>query len=95
MSPFAVHLDFLIEEYAGGKGTLPPRKRRQKKSVFIATIEKGLALIDSLIENKRANEIGLVVVDELHILGEGQRGATLEALLTKVQFIKGKYSQMH
>lgn len=55
LSPFAVQLDFLIEEYAAGKGTLPPRKRRKKKSVYIATIEKGLALMDSLIEAGRAN----------------------------------------
>ncbi|KAJ6632923.1 Helicase POLQ-like [Pseudolycoriella hygida] len=87
LSPFAVQLEFLLEEYAAGKGTLPPRKRRQKKSVYIATIEKGLALLDSLIEVGRANEIGLIVVDELHIIGEQGRGATLETLLTKAMYI--------
>lgn len=90
LSPFAVQLEFLLEEYAAGKGSLPPRKRRRKKSVYIATIEKGLALIDSLIEMDRANEIGLVVVDELHIIGEPGRGVALETLLTKIQFINGK-----
>lgn len=90
LSPFAVELEFLLEEYAAGKGTLPPRKRRQKKSIYIATIEKGLALLDSLIEVGRANEIGLIVVDELHIIGEPGRGATLETLLTKAMFINGK-----
>lgn len=89
LSPFAVQLDFLVEEYAAGKGCIPPRKRRNKKSVFIATIEKGMALFDSLIEADRANEIGLVVVDELHILGESGRGAVLESFLTKVKFING------
>lgn len=90
LSPFAVQLEFLLEEYAAGKGQLPPRKRRQKKSIYIATIEKGLALLDSLIEAGRANEIGLIVVDELHIIGEPGRGATLECLLTKAMFINGK-----
>lgn len=91
LSPFAVQLEFLIEEYAAGKGCLPPRKRRKKRSVYIATIEKGLALFDSLIETDRANEIGLVVVDEMHIIGEPGRGAILEALLTKIKYIKGKF----
>lgn len=89
MSPFAVQLDFLLEEYAAGKGALPPRKRRKKKSVYIATIEKALALIDSLIEADRADELGLIVVDELHLIGEIGRGVVLETLLTKTMFIDG------
>lgn len=90
LSPFAVHLDFLLEEYTGGKGQLPPRRRRKKRSVYIATIEKGLVLMNSLIEADRANEIGLIVVDELHIVGEPGRGAILENLLTKVRHINGE-----
>lgn len=62
LSPFAIKLDFLIEEYAAGKGHIPPKKRRKKNSIYIATIEKGLALIRSLIELDRLNEIGLIVV---------------------------------
>lgn len=55
-------LNFLVEEYAAGKGVFPPRKRRHKKSIYIATLEKGLSLLRSLWENKRLDEIGLVVV---------------------------------
>lgn len=89
LSPFAVSMDFLVEEYASSKGTYPPRKRRRKNSIYIATIEKGLGLINSLYENGRINEIGLIVIDELHLIGEQGRGATLEALIAKIKHMNG------
>lgn len=90
LSPFAVCLDFLVEEYASSKGMYPPRRRRRKNSIYVATIEKGLGLINSLYEAGRIKEIGLIVIDELHLIGEQGRGATLEALLTKVKHINGR-----
>lgn len=83
LSPFAVAMEFLVEEYSGGKGIIPPRKRRKKQSIFVCTIEKALVLLDSLIEADRANEIGLLCIDELHMIGEPKRGANLEVLITK------------
>ncbi|XP_028172167.1 helicase POLQ-like, partial [Ostrinia furnacalis] len=91
LSPFAIKLDFLVEEYAAGKGHLPPKKRRKKNSIYIATIEKGLALLRSLIELNRLDELGLIVVDELHLIGEPGRGGTLEILLTTAMFASSKY----
>lgn len=95
MSPFAYNLDFLIEEYTAGRGRCPPMKRRKRKAIYICSIEKGAILFDSLIEANRANEIGLVVVDELHLIGEKGRGATLEALLAKIKFLKGNLLAVH
>ena len=40
LSLFAVDLEFLVEEYASNNGKFPPRKRRKKKSLYVATIEK-------------------------------------------------------
>ncbi len=41
-----------------------------------------------MIEQKTTHELGLVVVDEIHFVGEPVRGATLELLLTQLQFLE-------
>lgn len=85
LSPLAVALDFAVEEFAGNRGSVPPRKRKSKNVIYIATLEKAHGIVNSMMEQGRLKEIGLVVVDEIHIIGEtGRRGATLETLLCKL-----------
>ena len=91
MSSFGIELGFFVEEYAGSKGKFPPIKRREKKSLYIATIEKGHSLVNSLIETGRISSLGLVVVDELHMIGEGTRGAILEMTLAKILYTSSKF----
>ena len=66
MNDFALNLNFNLEEYSGSKGVFPPKKHRRKRCVYVATIEKAHSLINSLLETKRIDELGLVVVDEVN-----------------------------
>ncbi|XP_076056101.1 mutagen-sensitive 301 [Oratosquilla oratoria] len=87
LAPFAVEMNFLTEEYAGSKGTYPP-PHRNRNIVYVATIEKAEGILNSLIQTGRLKELGLVVVDEAHMVGEKQRGGVLEATLTKLMYIQ-------
>jgi helicase len=59
-----------------------------KHDIIIATNEKA----DSIFRHRPnwINSISLIVADEIHLLGDGSRGPTLEALLTGFRLINPK-----
>ncbi|OII71417.1 SFII DNA polymerase [Cryptosporidium ubiquitum] len=56
--------------------------------IGVATIEKANALISYYIQHGILfKRLGIIVVDELHLLGDEQRGYILEVMLTKVRLL--------
>ncbi|XP_059677103.1 DNA polymerase theta [Gavia stellata] len=80
-------VDVRVEGYMG---SMSPAGRFSSLDVAVCTIEKANGLINRLIEENQMDSLGVVVVDELHMLGDSHRGYLLELLLTKVRYVTEK-----
>ncbi|MBN3292061.1 DPOLQ polymerase, partial [Polypterus senegalus] len=74
----------------GYMGSMSPAGGFSSWDVAICTIEKANGLINRLIEENKMDLLGIVVVDELHMLGDASRGYLLELLLTKIRYVVQK-----
>ncbi|XP_012942327.1 DNA polymerase theta [Aplysia californica] len=71
----------------GYMGSYSPAGGLSNVDIAVCTIEKGNGLINRLMGESKLNDLGAVVVDELHMVGDAHRGYLLELLLTKLAFV--------
>lgn len=64
--------------------------------IIVCTIEKANSIINRLLSHgDDLNELGMIVVDELHWIGESNRGYLLELLLSKIIYYNRFCRQDH
>ncbi|XP_009868767.1 PREDICTED: DNA polymerase theta-like, partial [Apaloderma vittatum] len=83
-------VDVRVEGYMG---SMAPARHFSALDVAVCTIEKANGLVNRLIEENKMDSLGVVVVDELHMLGDSHRGYLLELLLTKVRYVTEKVAK--
>jgi superfamily II helicase len=60
--------------------------------LIICTIEKANSIVNRLLlEQNKLDELGMIVIDEIHLIADPSRGYILELLLTKVLFMCLQY----
>ncbi|VEN52428.1 unnamed protein product [Callosobruchus maculatus] len=74
----------------GFMGSYNPPGGFSTVQVAICTIEKANSLINRLLEEEKVSDVGAILVDEIHMLGDPSRGYLLELLLTKLLYISKK-----
>ncbi|BFZ09845.1 hypothetical protein BsWGS_12884 [Bradybaena similaris] len=71
----------------GFMGSHSPPGGFSRVHIAVCTIEKGNSLINRLMEEGKLGELGAVVIDELHMVGDSHRGYLLELMLTKLAYV--------
>ncbi|KDD75303.1 hypothetical protein H632_c756p1, partial [Helicosporidium sp. ATCC 50920] len=81
-------LKFCSREVLELYGARPvPSPLPSQAGIIVCTIEKANILINKLLEQSALSALSCVVVDELHLVGDEDRGYQLELLLTKLRFL--------
>ena len=76
-------IDIKVMGFYGNKSI---NKFDSECDVAVCTIEKANSLINKLLENNQLEQIGIIVIDEIHMMSDPDRGYILELLVTKILY---------
>eukprot|EP01041_Mallomonas_annulata_P000304 gene304-549_t len=62
--------------------------------IIVCTIERANVIVTQLLEERTEDKISLVVVDEIHLIGDSSRGFLLEVMLSKLKFTSSSSIQI-
>ena len=65
-------------------------KLLEKSQIIISTPEKWDALSRRWKQRKYVQQVSLFIVDELHLIGEGQGGTVLEVIVSRMRYISSQ-----
>ncbi|GFN83271.1 DNA polymerase theta-like [Plakobranchus ocellatus] len=71
----------------GYMGSYSPPGGLANVDVAVCTIEKGNGIVNRLMEEDKLSQLGVMVIDELHMVGDSHRGYLLELMLTKLAYV--------
>ena len=96
----AAYLQSIFEpegvKVGGFTGNQSPEGGFNSMDIAVCTIEKANSLVNHLLKKKKTvkdlgvKDLGGVIVDELHMIGDGHRGCLLELLLSKILYVSTK-----
>lgn len=78
-----------VDGYYGG---YYPARGFDSLDIIVGTYEKAHSIVNRMLEDCRLDEVGMIVIDEIHSISDPQRGYILELLLTKVLFMCNKFN---
>lgn len=69
-----------------------PARGCDSLDIIVGTFEKANSIINRMLEENKLEELGMIVIDEIHSISDSGRGYLLELLLTKVLFMCEKFN---